>query len=100
VKVELSNNGCKVTRENGDPKIYSESLLLYRVKKELIRQGFDVIKKLMSKDGHLVDDTQQYIRERKDKFAIWFSAYALRFSFEDYNKDGEVIYQVEGTVSS
>ncbi len=99
MKVKLSNGGCKVTREIKDPKIYSESRLLYLVKKELIRQGYDVIKKLMSKDGHLVSDTEHYIRDRRDKFAIWFGSYALRFSYEDYNKDGEVIYQVEGTLS-
>jgi len=94
MKVELSNSGCKVTRGAIDQKLYSESHLLHLVKKELIRQGYDVIKKLMWKDGHLVGDTQHYIRERKGKFAIWFGSYAIRTSYEDYN-EGEVVYQVE-----
>lgn len=98
MKVELSNSGCKVPRENEDPKLYNESRLLHLVKKELIKQGYDVIKKFMWKDGHLVSDTEHYIRERNGDFVIWFSAYALRFSYEDYN-EGELFYYVEGTIS-
>ena len=98
MRVELGKYHCTTTREEGDPKIYSESLLLYRVKQELIKQGYDVIKKRMWKDGHLVDDTQSYIRSRKDNkdsFAIWDTSYAIRFTYEDYNKDGELELTVE-----
>ena len=96
MKVELTEHECKVTREN-DSKIYNESRLLHKVKVELIRQGYDVIKKLMWKDGHLVADTQHYIRERKGNFAIWHSDYALRFNYEDYNT-GELFLMVEGDI--
>jgi len=65
MKVLLGVNTCIVTKEPGDPKLYNESLLLHRVKVELIKQGHDVIKKLMYKDGHMVADTEHYIRERK-----------------------------------
>jgi len=98
MKVALNNSGCTVTREDGDSKLYNESRLLHLVKKELIQQGYDVIKKLMCKDGHLVDDTQHYIRDRKGNFAIWFGSYAIRNSYEDYN-EGEAFYQVEGILS-
>lgn len=43
-----------------------ESLLLYHVKTMLLRMGYDVIKKRMWKDGHLVDDSRQYVRTRGD----------------------------------
>jgi len=94
MKVLLGVNTCIVTKEPGDPKLYNESLLLHRVKVELIKQGHDVIKKLMYKDGHMVADTEHYIRERKGKWAIWFSDYALRLSTEDYNQ-GIVTYRVD-----
>ena len=71
--MELKFNGTvlEVTREAGDPKYYGtlnaagESRLLYAIKKKLNGMGFDLIKKRMWKDGHLVDGMQQYLRARK-----------------------------------
>lgn len=98
MKVVLREYECVITREKGDPKIYNgvwgDSRLLYLVKKELIKQGYDVVKKLMYKDGHLVSSDVYYIRERKGKFAIWDDQYAIRFTYEPYNKDGRVVLVV------
>ena len=56
--------------------------------------GHDVIKKLMWKDGHLVDDYQYYIRSRnpfeKGSFFIYQSDYAIRQIFEPWNEQGKV----------
>ena len=93
MKVEMGMGTCTVTRETSDPKYYSESRLLYHVKLALIAQGYDVIKKRMWRDGHMVDDTCQYIRDRKGAFAVWDDQYALRFTYEDFNK-GSVVYNV------
>ena len=100
MKAELNGNTCKVIREDGDGKIYNESLLLHKVKKELIQQGYDVIKKRMWKDGHLMgNDTTQYIRSRKwnaDNFMMIYDGnYAIRFSYEDYNNDGVLYLNIE-----
>lgn len=65
MKLVIHAKCIEVIRENGDPKIYSESLFLYKVKEKMQAAGYDVIKKLMHKDGHLVADTQHYIRDRK-----------------------------------
>jgi hypothetical protein len=95
MKVELQKSHCIITREEGDPKIYNESLLLYKVKQELIKQGYDVIKKRMWKDGHLYgDETLQYIRMRnykdeKNFFQIYDNFYAVRAMTKEYN-DGEL----------
>ena len=91
MKVELGKYHCTVVREEGDPKIYNESLLLYKVKQELIKQGYDVIKKRMWKDGHLYgDETLQYIRTRSYKdgkfFQIYDNEYAIRPMVRDYNE--------------
>lgn len=84
----------KVVREPSDPRPSDESHLLYMVKKSLIAQGFDVIKKRMWKDGHLVADTQQYIRSRNvkdpDAFMLWDDQYAVRDLAQDYRKNGIV----------
>jgi hypothetical protein len=83
----------------GDKKIYSESTLMHHIKQELIKQGHDVIKKRMWKDGHLVDDTIQYIRSRKlkpepDSIAVHDHLYVIRNLAEDYRTYGEVNLQV------
>jgi len=65
MKVTLEGRAVVVKREDGDPDFYSDSILLLHVKRTLNSMGFDFIKKRMWKDGHLVDEEQQYLRERK-----------------------------------
>jgi len=92
---------CQVIREKGDRKFYGvynaqgESKLLHAAKKELKKQGYDLIKKRMWKDGHLVDDIQQYIRTRKiPGFCIYNRRWSVRGAEEDYNSKGEVTLAV------
>ena len=104
MKVELAKYHCIITREEGDPKIYSESLLLYKIKQELIRQGHDVIKKRMWKDGHLMgDDKLQYIRSRNlskkfqdshDFIMVYDGDWAIRAMETDYN-NGRLVLNLE-----
>lgn len=101
MKVEIIGGTCKVTREEGD-KRYSgviggkgESNLLYAIKNELNKQGYDLIKKRMWKDGHLVDDMQQYLRTRKKgagKADIYIhnTMWNIKGAEEYLNKWGEV----------
>lgn len=72
MKITLSLNGNRLIceREQGDPRYtrgyaLPESTLLYHIKQRLNAAGLDLIKKRMWKDGHMVDDLQQYIRSRK-----------------------------------
>lgn len=102
MKVVLKNNACIVTREKGDKKFHGvvnaagESRLLYHIKIELNAQGYDLIKKRMYKDGHLMDDMQQYLRTRKpsgnpDKdIYIYNNQWAIKGAEEAFNKQGKV----------
>ena len=103
MKVTLTSRGCKIIKETGDKKFYSEGTFLHHIKTELQKQGYDVIKKNMSKDGHMVSDSENYIRSRKltdDKgFMIYCGDYQIRKNFEDFNNRGEVTFSVDGTVS-
>lgn len=86
----LLGGSIVVDRQNG-PKIYSESAFWHQLKTELQKQGYDVIKKLMWKDGHLTDDNLYYVRSRKytpDSFMISAGDSAIRFVYEDYNDPG------------
>ena len=95
MKVTLKDGRCIVEREPGDPKFHGvtnaagESRLLHHVKRELNKQGFDFVKKRMWKDGHLVDNLQQYLRERRPVdgrvLAIYNDAWAIRGAEVDFN---------------
>jgi DNA-binding LacI/PurR family transcriptional regulator len=84
VRIDKSRNAVVVER-GASPKIYSESALMHKVKLELRSQGYDVIKKLMHKDAHMVDESQHYIRERNYAWAIYDSEWVIRRTYEDYN---------------
>lgn len=91
VKLQMGTDGqglCTIIREAGDPKFRDgswgsgESRLLYHAKQALAKQGYDFIKKRMWRDGHMVDQNQQYLRERiirKDQrcLAIWNQSWAI-----------------------
>lgn len=79
---------CTVEKEPGDKKIRTESQFFYELKKALKKNGYDVIKKLMSKDGHLVSEGIYYIRERKGDWAIYDCDYQIRNTVEEYEKHG------------
>ena len=97
MKLEIHKNYLKAIREPNDPKYYSivnaagESRFLHAVKKALIELGYDVVKKRMVKDGHLVDDLQQYIKMR-DNTCCWFNDHwAINGLDEDFNKGYAVL---------
>lgn len=99
VRVELTETRCIVTRESGDKRFYGhrnaagESNLLYAIKLNLNRQGYDFIKKRMWRDGHMVDDMQQYLRERNTKgkcLAIYNGSFAIEGANDILNRDGIV----------
>jgi hypothetical protein len=108
MKLEFKESLLIVTREEGDKKYYGtinaagESNLLHAIKTELNKQGYNLIKKRMWRDGHLVDDMQQYLRTRKKgagkaDICIWNSRWAIRGA-NDYFNDGQVELRVDYNV--
>lgn len=101
VDINILNHYVEVTKEKGDPYFETtewasaESTFLYYVKKELQAQGFDCIKKRMWKDGHLVDDRQQYIRDRKGEWCIYNDAWAIFDAGERFNQIHKMILRYE-----
>ena len=101
MKIQINEHSIVVKREQDDPKFYGnyqasgESGLLHFIKKYLNSNGFDLIKKRMWKDGHLVDDCQQYLRSRKVKrdgkaIAIYSGNFALFGINEPWNDNKPV----------
>jgi hypothetical protein len=104
MKIKLTETSLTVTAEKSDPKFYNskntwgsaESRLLHYIKKALIAQGHDVIKKRMQKDGHMVGNEEtQYIRSRKIQngkpyMMIYDGMWAIRQLQEEWNDKREV----------
>jgi hypothetical protein len=106
MKVQVLEHVCVVTKEPGDPRFSGvvnaagESRLLYHIKKELNKRGYDLIKKRMWKDGHLVDSMQQYLRTRKKSdnnihdIYIYNGNWNVEGADERLNRDGTVTLTV------
>ena len=107
--LQFKGNKLIVKREATDKKYYGvvnaagESNLLHAIKNELNKQGYDLIKKRMWKDGHLVDDMQQYLRTRKKgagkgegkkDIYIYSNFWAIRGANEDFNS-GQLVLSVD-----
>ena len=107
MRLVFEGNKLRVIREKGDKKYYGiinaagESRLLYAIAQQLKKLGYDVIKKRMWKDGHLKDDMQQYIRERKannGSLLCWYNNHwAINGLDEDFNK-GEAVLTCDNLV--
>lgn len=101
MKIKLLNHHCTVIREEGDPRMKTESQLLYHVKLRLVDMGHDVIKKRIQKDGHMFGyEAMQYIRTRSPKsprphICIYNGNYCFYDAHEPYNQKGVVDLQVE-----
>lgn len=111
MKVELNfeSGKCIVIKEEGDKSIpvsgwiktYGgdpSSTLLYNIKKILNKRGYNLIKKRMSKDGHLTSEEKQYLvtrNKRGQNFCIYDSQYDIRDAREDFNIEGKVVLSIE-----
>ena len=94
IKFDFSS-GCLVKREVEEKCCSTETEFYHRLKKELQKQGHNVIKKLAYKDGHLLDQYQYYIREQKWKFCVYDSQYALRLIHKPFNNWEEITMSVQ-----
>ncbi|KKL14139.1 hypothetical protein LCGC14_2518760 [marine sediment metagenome] len=104
MRITIQTNSITVEREKTDKKYYNnfgqnswgdgESQFLHNVKKALNALGYDLIKKRMHKDGHLVDDKQQYLRDRKRRFCLYNDHWAINGLNEDFN-NGKAILRIE-----
>ena len=98
---------CEVTKEPGDKircnnvEARGESTLLHHIKKILNARGYDLIKKHMWKDGHLMADQQQYLRTRKrtgnpkKDIYIYNSMWNVQGADYYFNRDGKVKLAME-----
>jgi len=93
MKLSVTGDTLIVEKSCPSERYNTESHLLYHIKKALNAAfGFDFIKKRMWKDGHMVAETQQYLRTRDWEYAIYDGKYAIRFAHKEFNQEGSVEY--------
>lgn len=101
ININRVNHIVTVEKQEGDPYFkhtdwaLAESTFLYHVKKQLQNAGYDCIKKRMWKDGHLVDEQQQYIRDRKGEWCIYNHLWAMLDAGIEFNERGTVYLRYE-----
>lgn len=83
--LRFDQGGLTVTREASDKRIPKESTFYYYVVQQLRNQGYDVVRQVPSKDGHLTG-APFYIRERKGEWALFHNEYAIVSAHEEFNK--------------
>lgn len=90
--VKFGKSYVEVLREVTDPKFHNDdSWFLYRLARTLKALGHDVVKKRAHKDGHLVDDTLHYVRERRNKWFIYDPLHATRSVAAAFDSEGIVV---------
>ena len=92
MKVQVMPNGnLEIIKRTKN--IYKESTLYYHIAKHLNNMGYDVIRKEMVKDGHMVSEKVYYIRDKKWRYCFWDVESDIRSITEIYNK-GKVLILV------
>lgn len=109
MKLTYNRFTVQVDRTDDDPRVFwdsergsGESRLLYHVKRALLRDGYDVIKKRKYRDGHYTDgktrDTQQYIRDRLRKWYLHAGTSPHANLADLFNCSGRIILHAEGNI--
>ncbi len=93
MRVEFKEYSIVVMREDS-PKVYKNSTLMTWIKRELQKQGYDVIMKDLSKEpGNLLSTPCYGIIARDRTYQIYDSNYCIKNSYSEYNK-GKIVLSV------
>ena len=93
MKITLEPNGeLIVSREAEDKRIEKESTFYFKLAKKVKDVfGWDTIRKEMCKDGHMVDNGQFYLVDRKRRFAFYQTDWATYDVCRDYFNVGYAV---------
>lgn len=95
--VVYQNGALRVLKEPGDRRYgKDESLFWYHLRCKLLEMGYDVVKRRMYKDGHMVLDSLFYVRDRKHRWCLYDNLSAVRFMSQDFDTKGEVSLSIQG----
>jgi hypothetical protein len=99
MKIKFSGRTLTIKREKGEKAVKNESGLLHSLKGKLNSMGFDLIKKLAYKDGHMVSEYVHYLRARAGtktpQISIFDYMYNIRDCAKGFNAFENVNFQVD-----
>jgi|PlaIllAssembly_1097288.scaffolds.fasta_scaffold641352_3 hypothetical protein len=97
MRVEVGQHAVVVTRELHDSRAGTESEFWYRLKLVLNSRGFDLVKKIMARDGHMMggEEGPYYLRDRDWRFCIYDPNYMLRALHTLFNSMVSVTLSIE-----
>jgi len=90
MKAELTKSGCTLKREAGDPKLFHESTVAYKIKQLLNAKGYRFVRMNPSKHG--LTACRVGLIDHKAKIILWHERYAIENAATEFNH-GEVWLQ-------
>lgn len=90
MRVELTNSGCTLYREDGDKRISHESTVGYHMKLLLNTQGHKFVRMNPSKHG--LTSCELGLRDHKQGICLWHERYAIENAATEFNQ-GRVWFQ-------
>lgn len=90
MKYEITDSRCIITASSSTERFYADTAFFYALKVAMQAAGLDVIKRRMWKDGHMVDDCDYYIRDRKWRFCVHDADSQIRAVYTAFNDNRAV----------
>lgn len=84
---ELTNSYCTFRRDAGESRIYHESTVVYRLKQQLNRDGYNFVRMNPSRYG--LTACRVGLIDHKRGIILWHERYAVENAAVEYNQ-GEV----------
>jgi hypothetical protein len=90
--MKYTHNGSRfiITASDDKEKYRTETAFFYALKLAMQANGLDVVKKRMWKDGHMTDNYNLYIRDRKWKYCVVDPQHCVRAIYTEFNENRSV----------
>jgi len=92
-KAELTQSGCTLKREAGEPRVSHESTVVYRMKKALNAQGHKFVR--MNPSRHGLTACKLGLIDHKAKIILWHERYAIENAATEFNHGRVYFMRVE-----
>jgi hypothetical protein len=92
MRTEMTNSGCTLIREDGDPKLYHESTVGYHMKKLLnaLPIGYKFVR--MNPTRHGLTSCKVGLIDHGAGIVLWHERYAIENAATEFNR-GKVFFQ-------
>jgi hypothetical protein len=94
MRVTMTQAGCTLTREDGDPKLYHESTVGYHMKK-LLNQlpiGYEFVR--MNPSRHSLTSCKLGLIDHRAGIILWHERYAIENAATEFNGGGVFFQRV------